>query len=165
MTALISEAGLPVIGSDVSVEVATPFETTERMPLYDDGTHSDGSIDDGEYANLFTHTYVEGTYHFRFRTVGKSRDGELVVREALRDKAVLKRAPQLPTGDGKPGASEECCKALLKEIQRQNLLLKRILASKRATDNSHVKIENPIEGAGAKQSMKNSSGNSSAINR
>jgi hypothetical protein len=132
-TAVISEAGLPIIDCEVSVEVATPFGTMEAMQLFDDGNHNDGSIDDGEYANAFTHTYVEGTYHFRFRAVGKSRDGEPVVREALRDKTVLKRTPEKPTGNGKPGMSEECCKALLKEIRRQSLLLRRVLKSKTAT--------------------------------
>jgi len=133
MTVLISEAGLPVTGCDVTVEVISPFGTTETMQLYDDGTHNDGGIDDGEYANAFTHTYDEGTYHFHFRTIGKSRNGEPVVREALRDKAVLKRMAQKPTGGDRPGASEECCKELLKEIRKQSLLLKRALRSNKAT--------------------------------
>jgi hypothetical protein len=133
MTTLISEAGLPVTGCDVTVDVISPSGATETMELYDDGTHNDSGVDDGEYANAFTHTYEEGTYHFRFRTIGKSRDGEPVVREALRDEAVLKRMPQKPTGEGKPGASEECCKELLEEIRKQSLLLKRALASNKAT--------------------------------
>jgi hypothetical protein len=92
------------------------------MTLLDDGLHSDGAADDGEYANTFTYTSEAGTYHFLFRATGYSRDGEPVVREAVRDKAVLPKTT--PPGDG---GDDECCQRLLRVIQEQTRLLEEIL--------------------------------------
>jgi hypothetical protein len=58
------------------------------MQLLDDGVHSDGETDDGEYAGSFAHTSEAGTYHFTFKATSFSRDGEPVTREAMRDKPV-----------------------------------------------------------------------------
>lgn len=132
LTVLISEAGLPVTGCNVIVEAISPNGATWTLQLLDDGTHSDGDSDDGEYAHIFTHTYMAGTYHFHFKAVGKSRDGEPVVREAVRDKAVLRRISEETMDRDKPDASEECCKELLKEIHTQTRLLERALKPKKA---------------------------------
>ena len=56
LTALISEAGLPLTGCNVIVEATSPSATTWTQQLLDDGTHSDGDADDGEYAKIFTRT-------------------------------------------------------------------------------------------------------------
>jgi len=127
LTAVVSEAGLPVTGCNVTVSATSPSGATWAMTLLDDGAHSDGAVNDGEYADMFTHTYEAGTYHFLFHASGFSRDGEPVVREAVRDKAVLSKVPvQPPGGGGRPG-DDECCQRLLKAIQEQTRLLENIL--------------------------------------
>lgn len=128
MTAMVSEAGLPITGCNVNVTVTSPSNATWILTLFDDGAHSDGGTNDGEYANIFTHTYEAGTYHFLFRATGYSRDGEPVVREAVRDKPVL---PQKTPGDGGPGGVNECCKELLEAIREQTEMLGRALTPKK----------------------------------
>ena len=134
LTALISEAGLPVAGCDVSVEATAPGGATWTLKLHDDGAHDDGEPNDGEYAREFTHTQNAGTYHFLFRAKGWSRDGEPVVREAVRDKAVLRWVPEDPPGGGRPGrGDDECCEKLLKEMRAQRKLLERALKGKKGS--------------------------------
>ncbi|MFH1009607.1 MAG: choice-of-anchor D domain-containing protein [bacterium] len=132
LSALMSEAGLPVMNCDVTVRATAPNGATQTLQLLDDGAHSDGDPNDGEYARTFTHTLVAGTYHFQFHAIGKSRDGEPVEREAVRDKAVLSRVPERPPDHDKPDASEECCRELLKEIRKQTRLLERLLKPKKS---------------------------------
>ncbi|MEZ4416379.1 MAG: choice-of-anchor D domain-containing protein [Gemmatimonadota bacterium] len=127
LTAVVTEAGLPVTGCTVSVETTAPGGATWTQGLHDDGAHADGSADDGDYGSSFTHTVQPGTYHFRFRATGYSRDGEPVVREAFRDKAVLPRTSTPPGGGGGSGGFERCCKELLEELRQQHRLLKRLI--------------------------------------
>jgi hypothetical protein len=128
LTALVSEAGLPIPGCTVTVEAMAPSGSTSSQILFDDGAHADAGANDGEYANTFTHTFVPGVYHFKFRAVGTSRDGEPVVREAVRDKQVLARDGVPPDGNGRDG--KECCDQLLEAIHRQTVLLERLLKKK-----------------------------------
>ncbi len=114
LTALVSEAGLPVTACQVTVTATSPSGLNWTMQLLDDGVHSDAEPDDGEYAGIFTHTYEAGTYHFTFKSTGFSRDGEPVTREAMRDKPVLSRV----------AGQDECCKQLIKTIQEQTEILK-----------------------------------------
>lgn len=137
LTALISEAGLPIRGCTVTVEATAPGGATFNLTLLDDGVHMDGDADDGEYARQFTQTFAPGIYHFKFRTVGLSREGRQVVREALRDKSVLQRHVPDPPGTGRPGGDKpgdgerpprkDCCEDLLKAIREQTRLLKDII--------------------------------------
>ena len=127
LTAIVSEAGLPITGCTVTVETTPPSGPTSSQTLLDDGAHSDSAANDGEYANTFTHTFTPGVYHFKFRAVGTSRDGEPVVREAVRDKAVLARDAVPPTTDGGDG---DCCDQLLEAIQKQTVLLEKLLRKK-----------------------------------
>jgi hypothetical protein len=128
LTALVSEAGLPITGCTVTVEATAPSGSTSSQTLFDDGAHSDAGANDGESANTFTHTFVPGVYHFKFRAVGRSRDGEPVVREAVRDKPVLARDGMPPNGHGRDG--KECCEQLLEAIHNQTVLLERLLKRK-----------------------------------
>lgn len=127
LTAVVTEAGLPVAGCAVAVETNAPAGTTWNQSLFDDGVHGDGAADDGDYRSTFTHTVNPGTHHFRFRATGYSRDGEPVVREAFRDKAVLSRTPPPPPGGGDPGGFERCCEKLLDELRQQHRLLKQLI--------------------------------------
>ena len=122
LTAVVTEAGLPVTGCTVTVDATAPDGSTWGLTLHDDGLHADGGADDGEYAASFTHTPVAGTYHFRFVATGTSRDGEPVRREAMRDKPVL----------GLPGEPprDDCCERLEDAIRDQTRLLQRLLKSK-----------------------------------
>ncbi|MCX5199351.1 choice-of-anchor D domain-containing protein [Streptomyces sp. NBC_00249] len=120
LTAFVSEAGLPVTGCEVRVEVTRPDGSTATLDLYDDGGHDDGEADDGEYAVSFPHTTVPGIYHLRFTAVGRSRDGEPVRREALRDKTVLSK-----TGEEPPPVDRR----LHALLQENNDLLRRMLDS------------------------------------
>jgi hypothetical protein len=136
LTALVSEAGLPVKGCTVTVEATAPGGAVFNLVLPDDGAHEDGEANDGEYARRFTQTFATGIYHFKFRAEGISRDGQKVVREAVRDKPVLKRGAPDPnckgqTGrkpeDGKCPPKKDCCEELLRQIGEQNQLLRRLI--------------------------------------
>jgi hypothetical protein len=120
LTAVVSEAGLPVTGCTVTVGATAPDGTAWIVPLLDDGAHADGDPDDGEYAHSFTHTSAVGIYHFRFIATGHSRDGEPVRREAVRDKPVLARPTKEPP-DG------DCCDELREAIGEQTELLRQLL--------------------------------------
>jgi hypothetical protein len=93
LTAVVTEAGLPVTGCHVTVKAVSPGGTTWDLKLLDDGIHEDGDPDDGEYARPFTKTAEGGTYEFTFRATGFNRDGEPVTREAVRAKYVEGRLP------------------------------------------------------------------------
>jgi hypothetical protein len=101
LVATVAEAGLPVTGCQVTVEATVPGGGMTSFTLADDGAHGDG----GEYARSFTKTVAPGIYHFKFRAIGYNRDGQQVVREAMRDKPVLERGtdpngpPTGPHGD------------------------------------------------------------------
>ena len=141
LTAMVSEAGLPIKGCTVTVEATAPSGSMLTTTLLDDGTHNDGSADDGEYARLYTQTFAPGVYHFKFRAVGMSREGKQVVREAVRDKPVLERGRPDPGnpgngnpggGDGKPGdgvppPQRDCCDEMLRQMREQNALLRKIV--------------------------------------
>ena len=58
LNAEVSEAGLPVKGSMVRVQVTAPNGQQYVVPLIDDGAHQDGQADDGDYGGLFTQTYI-----------------------------------------------------------------------------------------------------------
>jgi len=133
LTALVSEAGLPITGCTVTVEATVPGGGTSTFTLPDDGAHLDGGADDGEYARQFGQTFTAGVYHFKFRAIGFNRDGQQVVREAVRDKPVLPRGgnpPGRPPGrrpeDGDRPPQRDCCDELLKQLKEQNRLLRRL---------------------------------------
>jgi hypothetical protein len=139
LTAFVAEAGLPVTGCTVTVDATVPGGSTMQHKLLDDGAHGDGAADDGEYARPFTQTFVPGIYHFKFRAVGINREGQQVVREAVRDKPVLERGRVdpgnpgngQPGGDGRPGdgggrpPQQDCCERLLRQLREQNALLRK----------------------------------------
>jgi hypothetical protein len=133
LTALVSEAGLPIKGCSVTVEATSPGGAITNLILPDDGAHMDGDADDGEYARRFTQTFAPGIYHFKFRAVGFSREGKQVVREAVRDKPVLQKGGSDPghpggdrPGDGQQPPREDCCKELLKHLKEHTRLLQRL---------------------------------------
>ncbi|MCC7053196.1 MAG: choice-of-anchor D domain-containing protein [Gemmatimonadaceae bacterium] len=122
LTGMPTEAGLPVTGCTVTVDAVAPDgQAWTNIVLADDGAHDDGDADDGEYARLFTHTAVAGTYSFTFRASGFTRDGEPVHREVMRSKYVEGTIKQPPvTGDpgGRGGVSDACCKKIIALLER-----------------------------------------------
>jgi hypothetical protein len=130
LSAIVTEAGLPVLGCTVTVAATSPSGGSGTLSLFDDGAHADAAASDGEYANWFSQTFAAGTYHFVFRAIGFSRDGQPVVREAARDKVVLDRQP--PGGDGDGGhGRDNCCKELIERVDKQIRLLEEIDREKR----------------------------------
>lgn len=134
LTAVVSEAGLPVKNSHVKVTVTNPIGQVFNVVLRDDGQSQDGGADDGEYARVFTQTTMAGVYSLKFRAEGQQA-GRPYEREAARSKTIYdKRRP--PGGgdtsdDGKPGGGgspggRDCCRELLRALRRQEALLKRI---------------------------------------
>jgi hypothetical protein len=130
LNAEVAEAGLPVTNSSVSVYVTAPNGQQYVLPLVDDGAHEDGQVADGDYGGTFTQTYVAGNYQLRFTADGFQR-GKPYHREVHRTKAVLD--PRRPGGadddGGRPGGGDmdECCRRLLRALNRQEKLLKEIL--------------------------------------
>lgn len=141
MTGVPSEAGLPVTGCVVTVDVVSPNgQKWNGLALADDGAHGDGDANDGEYARAFTQTAVAGSYTFTFRASGVTRDGEPVYREAVRAKIVegwgTTGDPGTHGGGGDgggngPGGDDDCCKRLLKQLQHQTEVLEKLLALER----------------------------------
>lgn len=132
LTGIPTEAGLAVTGCTVTVDAVAPNgQTWSGLVLKDDGAHNDGDADDGEYANLFTNTAQAGSYTFTFRASGLTRDGEAVNREAIRSKYVIGRIKEPPGGGPghTPGGDEDCCKRLVKQLERQSSILVKILAA------------------------------------
>lgn len=125
LTGVPTEAGLAVTGCTVTVDVTAPNgQALPGLVLRDDGVHQDGDPDDGEYAWVFP-TNMAGSYTFRFRATGQTRDGELVNREATRSKYVEGYVTDPPHGD--PGGRDDCCERLVTQLERQYKLLQRAL--------------------------------------
>lgn len=57
--------------------------TSEKLPLFDDGSHGDVTENDGVYTNTYTDTREQGSYAFRIRASGSLADGAGFQREAL----------------------------------------------------------------------------------
>lgn len=114
LTAVVGEAGLPSVGCNVTVKARAPSGAVSHLTLYDNGLYGEGESDDGEYANYFTATHESGGYEFLFRATGYSRDGEPIIREALRSKYVEGSVPVIPppnrTDDGR------CCRLIQRLI-------------------------------------------------
>jgi hypothetical protein len=119
LTAAPTEAGLPVTGCTVTVDATSPSGLSwPVLVLADDGNHHDGDAGDGEYARVFTNTVEAGTYTFRFRATGWTRDGEPVTRETIRSKYV-EGTVRPPDGGSRPPGADECCEKLLKLLSRR----------------------------------------------
>jgi hypothetical protein len=124
LTGVPSEAGLPVTGCTVTVDAYSPGgQIWNGLVLFDDGAHQDGDANDGEYARVFANTQVAGSYTFRFRATGFTRDGEPVMRETIRSKYVEGTVKPPDGGGGGRIGSDECCEKLEKLLARQTRLL------------------------------------------
>lgn len=126
MTAVPTEASLPVLGCTVTVDVRAP-----NGQLWAGLKLTDGSPENGEYESIFAQTAQAGSYTMTFRATGYSRDGEPVKREAVRSKYVQGRVRQ-PPATGRPGDDEDddCCERLVKILKSNQELLKKALSKK-----------------------------------
>lgn len=115
LNGLLAEAGLPVTGASIKVEVISPTGTVRTVVLHDDGAHDDGAADDGDYGGTFLQTTEAGSYAFTFRASGL-QGGRPYQREAYRTKYVFD--PRNPNdGPGGGGGSDDCCDRLLKYLK------------------------------------------------
>jgi hypothetical protein len=110
LTADVTEFRLPVTDCLVTVEALAPDGAVSNLILFDDGSHQDDEVNDGYYGNVFTKTFVGGSYQFTFRVEGKSSDGETVSREAVRAKYVEGRLPIDPKDNPNPQTGKDCCR-------------------------------------------------------
>lgn len=109
LNATVAEAGLPVLGAKVRVEVVAPGGQTWTVKLEDDGASGDGAADNGDYGGRFSQTYQPGNYQLTFVAEGMIR-GLPWRREAHRTKPVFsKRKP--PRNDN-PGGKDDWCRRL-----------------------------------------------------
>jgi hypothetical protein len=115
LNGMLTEAGLPVTGSQVRVATKSPSGAIYTVTLRDDGLHQDGDADDGDYGGLFTNTAQAGVYHFTFRAEGLQA-GKPYVREAHRTKTVYDR--RKPPPEGRPD-DNDCCERLLRLMKKQ----------------------------------------------
>jgi len=120
LDAVLMEAGLPVTGAQVRVEITGPTGTHWTLKLRDNGASEDGAADDGDYGGRFAQSTAAGNYDLVFVAEGKRT--RLVNgaptdipfrREAHRSKPVYdKRNPP-----GEPHGKEDCCKQILRWLQ------------------------------------------------
>ena len=108
VSAVLSEAGWPVIGGTVMVEAVAPSGATQTLRLYNDGLHNDGDRNDGEYAATYDQTSEGGSYVFTYTAEALSRDDETVRRESTLGKYVEGRIPV----DPQPKEGDDICKVL-----------------------------------------------------
>lgn len=59
----------------------SPAAANLTLKLYDDGTHSDGSANDGVYANTWTETQWNASYSFQVLAIGTMPNGEKFARQ------------------------------------------------------------------------------------
>lgn len=115
LNGVLTEARLPVKGSNVSVFAETPAGATYTIVLRDDGLHQDSDADDGDYGGLFTHTTQGGVYKFVFRAEGLQA-GRPYVREAHRTKTIYDR--RTPPRVGRPDG-DDCCRKLIRLLKER----------------------------------------------
>lgn len=109
LNATVAEAGLPVLGAKVRVEVMGPGGQTWTVKLGDDGASGDSAADDGDYGGRFSQTYQPGNYQLTFVAEGMIR-GLLWRREAHRTKPVFSK--RKPPRDDNPGGKDDWCRRL-----------------------------------------------------
>jgi hypothetical protein len=119
LSAVVQEAGLPLLGCNVTVTVVSPSGKTWNISLLDDGGHEDGEQNDGEYGQRFLRAAEAGSYELTFRVAGMSLDGEPFVRESARSVYVEGRTVIAP-GRGRPGEPDACCEGLVRLLAKQD---------------------------------------------
>jgi hypothetical protein len=80
VAAAIADASQMVVGADVWADVARPGGAVDRLALFDDGLHSDGSASDGVYANTYEMATTAGIYNVRYEAAGINNAGHAFQR-------------------------------------------------------------------------------------
>lgn len=125
VTTLTDRKG-PVRNAKVVAQVAHPDGRIDRLPLFDDGSHSDGNAGDGVYGNLYTRTTVasltgqpdaptssqRGSYNVQVDASGKDNLGGTFTRIKKGAFQVFEGAPRDqkdpdPDKDGMPTRYEQ----------------------------------------------------------
>jgi hypothetical protein len=113
LNGVLSEAGLPLLGSNVQVFAESPSGANSTVTLRDDGAHQDGDANDGDYGGLFTKTTEAGVYKLLFRAKGLQA-GRPYVRELHRTKTIYDR--RRPPRVGRP-EGDDCCERLIRVLK------------------------------------------------
>jgi len=87
----------PILGATVNASIKRPDGSTVTLPLFDDGTHLDGTSGDGIYATTFSDTVQVGSYSINFSATGVSNKGEHFTRTG--QAAVVVEANPAPPAD------------------------------------------------------------------
>jgi len=86
----------PIRGAVVTATIVGPnADLNQTLPLYDDGKHNDGRDGDGVYGNLYTRTYLPGSYVVKAQAEGKSNSGDYFLRYRTGSFYVLPQAVYL----------------------------------------------------------------------
>ena len=86
----------PIRGAVVTATIIGPnADLNQTLPLYDDGKHDDGRDGDGVYGNLYTRTYLPGSYVVKAQAEGKSNRGDYFLRHRTGSFYVLPQAVYL----------------------------------------------------------------------
>jgi probable HAF family extracellular repeat protein len=80
VAAAIVDASQMAVGADIWAEVLRPDGAVDRLALFDDGLHSDGSASDGVYANTYEPATAAGIYNVRYGAAGINSAGHAFQR-------------------------------------------------------------------------------------
>lgn len=81
--AMFRDGDVPIIGADVIAEIWKPDQSVDKVTLYDDGTHSDDTPDDGIYFNVYpgssTPGYMDISVTAATASIARTADHHIVV--------------------------------------------------------------------------------------
>jgi len=81
--AALTESGSPKTEASAYAIIMRPNYSIDSLDLFDDGTHNDGSANDGVYGNSYTNTTMGGRYLLSITASGLTSGGEQFEREEI----------------------------------------------------------------------------------
>jgi hypothetical protein len=78
----LTESG-PVPNATVAAEITSPLGEKQSLPLFDDGRHEDGAVDDGIYGNTLWSAAEPGSYQLVVQAGGSTEAGGPFVRRLI----------------------------------------------------------------------------------
>ncbi|MBU1616102.1 C10 family peptidase, partial [bacterium] len=90
------QTSIPITGANVLADVTRPDAVTDRLTLYDDGSHNDSLANDGIYGYEYTNTGTEGFYEILITAEGP---GGTFTRQLQQTVEIGQAAPPLIAAD------------------------------------------------------------------